>query len=138
MSIADLNFLAVLVSAVASFALGAIWYSPALFANPWMKAVGFSEDNPPGGNMAKTFGLSFVMIFIMVTGLALVLLTHGGQPMTALVGMKHGFFLGVVFVGTSTAINYLYQQKPLYLWAIDAGYQILYLGLSGLILGAWR
>jgi hypothetical protein len=31
----DINWLAVLAAAAASFLLGGLWYSPILFAKPW-------------------------------------------------------------------------------------------------------
>ena len=36
----DMNWLAVLVAAVAYFMLGALWYSKALFGNAWIKYSG--------------------------------------------------------------------------------------------------
>lgn len=33
---------------------------------------------------------------------------------------------------------YLYQRRPVGLWAIDAVYQILFLTLMGIIIGAWQ
>jgi len=39
-----INYLAVLVSAVIFFIIGGLWYSPLMFANPWIKAMGFSDE----------------------------------------------------------------------------------------------
>jgi hypothetical protein len=44
----------------------------------------------------------------------------------------------VLFVGMSIGIYYLYQRRSFKLWLIDAGYQILFLGLQGAILGVWH
>ena len=49
--LSDINWLAVLVAALAYFILGAIWYSKALFAPKWAKLVGLemnSEANKKG------------------------------------------------------------------------------------------
>ena len=35
-----INYWAVLVAGVAYMVLGAIWYTPALFGNAWLKAIG--------------------------------------------------------------------------------------------------
>ena len=40
MEMPAVNWLAVIVAAVAMFGLGAVWYSPALFVNQWAKAAG--------------------------------------------------------------------------------------------------
>ena len=39
-SLADLNWLAVIVAALAYFVVGAAWYAPALFGTIWMNAGG--------------------------------------------------------------------------------------------------
>jgi hypothetical protein len=49
-------------------------------------------------------------------------------------GLGFGFFFNAMSIG----INMIYQRKSFTLWAIDAGYQVVYLGISGAILGAWR
>ena len=40
LSFADLNWLAILVAALAFFALGAVWYQPKVMGGRWMKAAG--------------------------------------------------------------------------------------------------
>lgn len=62
----DVNWLAVLLCAVSSLVLGGIWYSPALFAKPWQRAAGLSEDQAASGNMAMIFGGAFVLSLIEI------------------------------------------------------------------------
>src|SRR5687768_15408200 len=57
------NYLAIITSAIAVFALGALWYSPLLFANAWMKCIGKSPEELRGG--AKSYYL-FTLIAILV------------------------------------------------------------------------
>lgn len=56
MDFSNINFLAVLVSALASFAIGSLWYSPLLFGKAWQKAVGLTDEKIKSSNMIKTFG----------------------------------------------------------------------------------
>ena len=44
-SFAGINFWAVLVSAIATMVIGFLWYSPILFANPWMRLMGFDPND---------------------------------------------------------------------------------------------
>src|SRR5260370_39699625 len=44
MPTANINILAVLVAAVLTFVLGAVWYSPVLFAKQWMAAQGYTAE----------------------------------------------------------------------------------------------
>jgi hypothetical protein len=138
MELSNINFLALVVAAVASFGLGAIWYSPLLFSKAWQKAVGLSNEDLGKTNMALIFGSSFLLILLMNFGLAVILQGHATRDITPFSGMLYGFLIGVFFISTSYGINMIYQRKSFLLWAIDSGYQVLYLAISGVILGAWR
>ena len=65
--IENVNWLAVIVGAVASFALGALWYSPKIFGKKWMEGVGLTpEDTKMGASPmiaqgAGTFLLAWVI-----------------------------------------------------------------------------
>ncbi len=54
------------------------------------------------------------------------------------VGLHLCALTGLAFNAMTIAMNYLYQRKSFTLWAIDAGYQILFMSLMGAILGAWH
>lgn len=137
MDFSSINYLAVLVAAVVSFALGALWYGGPLFGKAWQKEMGFSDEYLKEGNMAKIFGSSFVLMLIMALGMAMLVQGHH-EEVDWMEGLHHGLYVGFFFVGTSMGINLLYQRKSFKLWAIDAGYQILFLCLMGAILGAWN
>lgn len=138
MDFSNINFLAVLVATIASFAFGALWYSPVLFGKIWQKELGYTDEYLKTHNMVKIYGTTFVLTLIMAIGVAVLLNSGVGGEMSLVSGLKVGLFAGLVFVGTSTGIHYMYQSKPLKLWAIDSFYQIFFLGIMGAILGAWR
>ncbi len=59
------NLLAVLVSALATMVVGFLWYSPALFANPWMILMGYDpNDKAKIAEMQKSAGPSYFMSLI--------------------------------------------------------------------------
>ncbi len=138
MDFASVNFLAVAVAAIASFALGALWYSQALFGKLWQQELGFTDEYLQSANLGKIFGSSFVLMFIMALGMALLLGAHSPDKVNLMFGLSQGLFIGLIFVGTSMGINMLYQRKSFKLWLIDALYQIVFLTIMGTILGAWR
>lgn len=137
MDFSNINFLAVLIAALASFAIGSVWYSPLMFGKGWQKAVGLSDNDIKGANMFLIFGSSFVLMLIMAFGLAMFQQGHNGSESTWLGGLSHGLFVAIFFVATSYGVNLLYQRKTFKLWIIDAGYQIVLLGVMGTIIGAW-
>jgi hypothetical protein len=138
MEITNINFLALAAAAIASFALGSIWYSPLLFSKAWQNAVGLKDEYLSNSNMTLIFGTSFALILVMNFGLAIILQGHAGRDVTFVSGALYGFLIGLFFIATSIGINILYQRKSFTLWAIDAGYQVCYLTIAGAILGAWR
>lgn len=133
-----INVWAVLVSTVAFWALGALWYSPVLFSKRWQKEVGFKEEDVSNTNMVKVFGLSFLLMLLMVWALNFVINSHKAEDVSLTTGLCYGLFTGFFFSMLTMGINYLYQRRSFVLWLIDGFYILLGLGIAGMILGAWR
>ena len=135
MNLNELNWLAVLVSAASAFALGGLWYGP-LFGKAWQALVGLSDEDIQQGNPARIFGGSFVLNLVTAFGLGMMLQLHPAPSLVA--GLSAGGLIGLALVATNFGINYLFAQRPLRLYFIDAGYIVLLLVVMGAILGAWR
>lgn len=131
--LAGINWLAVLVSTAAAFALGALWYSKTLFGSAWMQEIGLSEEAIENSNMAVTFGSTFFLQFIAATGLAAFL----GADSNWAYGLHTGLNVALLWIATSFGINYLFEQRSLRLYMINAGYNVLLFAIMGLILGSW-
>jgi hypothetical protein len=127
-----LNYWAVLAAAVSAFAVGGVWYK--VFSAPWMRANGF-EGEPPAGNPAKIFGLSFVFSLVMAFNLAKFL---DSPATTAAWGATAGFLAGFGWCFMGIAIVSLFERKPWSYVAVNGGYLTVALTIMGLILGAWR
>jgi len=130
----EVNYLAVIAAAVATFALGGLWYSPALFGKVWQREAGVTEDKMKSANMPLIFGLTFVLALIAAWVFALFL---GPRPPMAL-GLGAGFSAGLCWVAASLGINYLFERKSLKLWLINGGYHTLQFTIIGLILALWH
>jgi Protein of unknown function (DUF1761) len=130
---ADLNWVAVLVSALAGFVIGGLWYGP-LFQKPWMQLSGMTKEKGAQASMPLTFGGAYVLNAIGATGIALLLGDHGGWA----AGLHTGAFAGFFFMATGLGVIYLFEQRPLRLWLINAAYQVVNFAAMGAILGAWR
>ncbi len=126
-----MNPWAVLVAAAATFALGGLWYSPALFGRLWNRENG---GVPQSGHPAKVFGVSFVFSIVAATSFALWL---GSSPSLE-TALKAGALAGFGFVAASFGINYQFAQRSFKLWLIDGGYHAAQFTLFGLILGLWH
>lgn len=133
MESADINWLAVVAAALVQVALGALWYSPLLFARPWMRAVGKTEDELSAGGAG--YALATLMAFVTAIVLAHVVDWAGAE------GLLSGLLVGVVmwlgFVWTVLTVNTWFGGRSRALWAIDSGYPLAALALMGAILAVW-
>src|SRR5438445_10287454 len=75
MPTANINVLAVLVAAVLTMVLGAVWYSPVLFAKQGMDAHGYTpeklEEMKKRG-VVRTYAVSFLCYLVMAYVLGLL------------------------------------------------------------------
>jgi hypothetical protein len=135
--LSELNWLHVVVAAVAFFVLGAVWYSPVLFSKPWAKLVNINmtDRNARKGMGGMMLG-SFVLMTVCCIALAIMFsIIHVGDAMGA---VKFGLFFGVGFALTAVSISFIYERKPLALYAIDIGYLILGIVIASLVLVLWK
>ncbi len=128
----NINWLSVVVAAIASFMIGGIWYGP-LFGRAWMAEFGFTEQSLEQRNIAMVFGTSLLLALIAATILEMFI----GVEATLISGTAAGFFAGFGWVATLLGILYLFEMRSLKAWLINAGYCTLTLTLMGSILGAW-
>lgn len=132
------RFLPVVAAAVATFAIGALWYSPVLFAKAWVKAHGYTEEKIQSMRAAapRAYGVSF-LCYVVVAAAMSVLIHRIGITMP-IGGVKLGAVVGIGFAATLGLTANVYSDKPLSAWLIDAGYQVVFLMVMGVILVAWR
>ncbi|MBI1730483.1 DUF1761 domain-containing protein [Candidatus Acetothermia bacterium] len=133
-----INYLAVLVSSVAAFVLGGLWYSPLLFAKLWVKAHGFSEQQTK--EMQKKAGPGYFITFLgnIVMALVFSALISYAHPADIIQGLWLGFLLWVGFALTTGLSNAIFSGKSMLAHWIDAGYQLIYILLIGAILTIWQ
>jgi membrane-associated HD superfamily phosphohydrolase len=135
MDFSTLNWLAIIVSALAFFALGALWYNPKFFGTMWMKETGLTSDDTRKANMVKTFGLTLLFAFIMALNLGLML---NSPEIDAAKGAMYGFFAGFGWVAMAIFILGQFEFRSTRYMLINGGYLTVGLTLMGLILGAWK
>lgn len=126
----ELNWLAVFIAAFASFLLGGVWYSPALFGKAWQREAGLTDEQIKNGNMVRIFGLSFILSLLAAWNFGNFL---GPRPSLAL-GIGAGASAGLLWVAGSFGINYLFERKSLKLFLINGGYHTLQFAIIGLVL----
>ncbi len=135
-----INPWAVLVAAVATMVIGFLWYSPILFARPWMRLMGYDPDDKAKlaemqKGAGKLYGITFVATLVSAVVLAKIIdLT---SVITLLYGMKVGFAMWLGFVATVQLTGTLFSKQPTKLFLINTGYQLVCYLTMGAILAKW-
>jgi hypothetical protein len=130
----QINYLAVLVGAILNMVIGAVWYSPLLFAKPWMKATGKSMNS--AGSPTTGYALSALCSLVVAWVLAYFIGLIDVTGFTA--GMAIGFWAWLGFVVTTHAANYVFEGRSRKLYAINVGYSLVAFVLIGGLLAVWR
>ncbi|WP_457964918.1 DUF1761 domain-containing protein [Arthrobacter sp. D1-29] len=125
----EINWLAVLLAALASFVVGGLWYS-LLFAKPWQREAGVTDEQLRHGT-ARVFAGSFLLALVMAVALA-AFIGNGGAGFGTLAGLA----AGVAWVAAALGVNYLFERRSLVLFAINASYNVVAFTAMGAIIGA--
>jgi hypothetical protein len=140
MNVMGINLWSVLVAAIASMVVGFLWYSPLLFARPWMVLMGYDpEDKAKLKEMqkgaAKMYALAFVASLVSAAVLAKIIAITTVN--SAFYGMKIGFAVWLGFVTTVQLTQVLFAKQPAKLYLINTGYQLVCYLAMGAILTVW-
>jgi hypothetical protein len=130
----DVNWFAVVVAALAKFAIGGVWYSPVAFGPRWGAIVGVSPA-------AFRQRMMPAMIADLVSSLVLAWILANVLKFTGAVGLVPGvrvsFFLWLGFVATPLLTTTVYEGRPMALFAINGSYWLVSMLVMGGIIGSW-
>ena len=137
----NLNLLAVLVAAISTMVVGFVWYSPVLFAKPWMREMGYDpNDKSRVQEMQKSAGPAYLGSFVasLVSAFVLALFLHQMRVQSLELGLLVGAHVWLGFVATVQLTGVLFMKQSMKLFAINTGYQLVCYLVMGTILGVWR
>lgn len=127
----QVNWLAVFGGAITAMAVGFVWYSKLLFAMSWMKLAGLKEEDiksGPGIGYGLAFLAALLMSYVLAHFEGLIGITDW------MGGAITGFWASLGFVATSFGTDAIFSKKPLNLFLITAGYQIVAITLAGAVI----
>lgn len=141
MNIIEVNYLAVILGAILSMFIGAIWYGP-LFGKKWMEIIGFDPTNAVARKkMKKTagilYGVQFLLVLFQVFVLALLIADN-----SMVNGIERSLWIWAAFVIPTMAGAVMWTNEVGKLkWArflIQGGYQMVIFIMFGFILQIWK
>lgn len=128
----EINYVAVVIAAVLNMAIGFFWYSKALFAKQWMKAIGKTEAEIKAGGNNAAYGLTMVGALVMAWVLSFMV--DYADAFTAVDGAKLGFLVWLGFVATTYLSLKVFEGRSWELYWINAGYYLVSLVATGAVL----
>jgi hypothetical protein len=145
----EINWLAVFVSSIVSFVIGAVWFGPKTFYPVWMKAldreVPTERVEMKKGETALMFVGTYVAALIQVATLAFIfgLARAASVDLTWANGAALGFFFSVGLGAFASLSHRMFSHpnfkvyKSLKVWLIEVGQDVVCITIAGAILGAW-
>jgi Protein of unknown function (DUF1761) len=137
--LSDLNWLAVLVAAVAYFVLGALWYAPPVFGKVWAAAGGFDLPERGSGPSAAIYLTPLVGSVLSAIALGMIAKASGTDS------FEEGIVLGlVVAIGFALSISFVTAQfetqkpKPMVWGAVNGGYHVVGNLVAAIIIASWQ
>jgi hypothetical protein len=124
------HLLAVLISTVIQWLLGALWFGY-VFKERWKALVGCTEGQKPAN---AWFGMitSFIANLILSFVLAHIIIWAGGHSFPDGVWLGSLCWLG--FMAPSMFTQHIFERRPAKLFAINAAYWLLAMMLGGGVL----
>lgn len=130
----NINLTAILIVVLVSMIIGALWYSPLLFAKPWMKLIGKTEKEiSENGNIIYLIAALNYLIMAFV----LAHIIDYANADTLIEGIQTGFWCWIGFVWTSSLTNGLFSARPKKLILIDSMQFLVVLLVMGSILSVF-
>ena len=135
-SVPSMNYLAIIVAAVAFMVLGALWYSPALFGNAWMKGIGKTKEQLTADFSYFGYVIALVLSFVAAYGIARIMYWTNGYAIAE--AIKISVLVGICFVFTSLGIHDRFEKRPFGLTIINVLYHLIGFIIMGIIISVWR
>jgi uncharacterized membrane protein YkvI len=133
-----INWLAVLVGAAIYFVLGAVWYSPVLFARPWQAAIGWDESRPQPQTNPLTYAIPAVLY--LIAAVATALLAAATATDTLVEGVVLGLITGVGFALPMVGVEATFdpnKPKPIPWFAITTAYHLIGFVILAVVIAIW-
>lgn len=136
----DINWLAVVLAALSSMVVGALWYMPKVFGNTWMKLSKADMARGGAAKMAWMYGSVYVASFATAFVLAHVtFVAHkffGNSFMSD--ALQTGFWLWLGFTAARMYTHDVFEGRRKKLTLLNAAHELVTVLVMALIIGAMK
>ncbi len=132
MDVTQISFIAIVLSVFANMIIGALWYSPVLFANIWMKSLAKTAEELHKSNANLGYGLT--TLAGIVTAIILSLFMSMLDSVTIGGGALIGFLAGAGIASARELSPTFFEGRKYTLFFISSGYHVVSLTIMGIII----
>lgn len=136
----EINYWAIVASAVAAMVIGSVWYGP-LFGRQWMVITGVDPDDVARCKEMRKEAMPLYGIQFVLSLLQLYILAHFIQGWTEVSGIENALWIWLGFIMPTVAGLSMWTAHPnkvkWSMFLISSGYQLVLFVVFGWILGTW-
>ncbi|MGB1286672.1 MAG: DUF1761 domain-containing protein [Aggregatilineales bacterium] len=132
----ELNIVAILIAAAVEVVIGAVWFNaPFAFNKPWLAGIGKTAEQV--AEDASPISIVAAIVGALITALILAIFLQWMGVDTLINGALVGVLIALGFSANTAFIKDRFETRPVSLSLINAGHDVVILGLMGAILGAF-
>lgn len=134
---AEINYAAVVVSALVAMFIGSLWYGP-IFGKSWMKMAGLTiADMKKGGKKMVFVSMGIMFVACLVTSFALGQIFAAQGFIDLKIALWMAAFIWFAFQLPILIGVVLWEMKPWKLFFLNAAYQLLAILVAAAIMSTW-
>ena len=126
-----MNWLAIIIAAIANMVIGTLWYGTRAFGKSWMSLSGHTMGE--GMQTGPLYAMTAVAAVVQAITMSWFVSQTGAASGAA--GAIVGLYVGLGFVATAMFAEVLFAGRHPRLYAITAGYSVVAAIAQGAIIG---
>lgn len=133
--LSKVNFWSVLLASISYLIIGSLWYSPLLFGKMWIKLNGFCDEDLKSN---KPMWLILLLSFLSAAVASFVISAVLGNRASPDFGAIIGAIIAICWITMSKLTEVLFENRPVKLFLLHAGFDLVSFMVMGAIVGYWR
>jgi hypothetical protein len=136
--IPEINWVAVLLAAVSSMVVGAVWYAKPVFGRRWMRLTGLTDETLRGTAVLPliiTFVVSFLTAAVLAGSAALA--QHFYEGSFLLNAVLTSVILWIGFTAARMITHDLFERRNSSLTVLNLAHELVTVVVMGLVIGAF-
>jgi len=132
--VTEINYIAVLASALVYFGIGLIWYSPKRLGDIWLKLNYLKND----GNKNTVMLLFMAFLSTLTASFILSYFIYLAKAFSLVAGLAVGIITSIAVVATTVGFSFVSEERQIKLYLVDTGYHLIGFMIMGSVLAVWH